>query len=73
MRSGVSSRAGRADLERIAKVANAIFAHDHNTLGNSVTVLGVLQPVQIVNYRSVGSTPIILAVDWPSERSSHWD
>jgi hypothetical protein len=62
MRSGVSSRAGRADLERIAKVANAIFAHDHNTLGNSVTVLGVLQPVQIVNYRSVGSTPIILAV-----------
>jgi len=25
-------------------------------------VLGVLQPVQIVNYRSVGSTPIILAV-----------
>jgi len=62
MRSGVSSRAGRADLERIAKVANTIFAHDHNTLGNTVTVLGVLQPVQIVNYRSVGSTPIILAV-----------
>ncbi len=62
MRPGVSSRSGRADLERIAKVANTIFAHDHNTLGNSVTVLGVLQPVQIVNYRSVGSTPIILAV-----------
>ena len=62
MRSGVNARAGRADLERIAKAANKIFAHDQNTIGNSVSVLGVLRPVQIVNYRSVGSTPIILAV-----------
>jgi hypothetical protein len=62
MRSDVSARAGRADLERIAKAANKIFAADKNTFGNSVSVLGVLQPVQIVNYRSVGSTPVILAV-----------
>jgi ABC-type antimicrobial peptide transport system permease subunit len=62
MRPGVSARDGRADLERITRVANSIFAHDHNTFGNSVSVLGVLRPVQIVNYRSVGSTPIILAV-----------
>ena len=62
MRTGVSARAGRADLERIAQIANKIFAHDQNTFGNSVSVLGVLRPVQIVNYRSVGSTPITLAV-----------
>jgi hypothetical protein len=62
MRPGVSARAGRTDLEVIAKTANKIFAHDHNTFGNNVSVLGVLRPVQIVNYRSVGSTPIILAV-----------
>ena len=62
MRSDVSARAGRADLERIARAANNIFAADQNTFGNSVSVLGVLQPVQIVNYRSVGSTPVILAV-----------
>jgi hypothetical protein len=62
MRPGVSASAGRADLERIAKVANKIFAADKNTYGNSVSVLGVLRPVQIVNYRSVGSTPVILAV-----------
>jgi hypothetical protein len=62
MRSDVSARAGRADLERIAKAANKIFAADKNTFGNSVSVLGVLQPVQIVNYRGVGSTPVILAV-----------
>lgn len=62
MRSDVSARAGRADLERIAKAANKIFAADKNTFGNSVSVQGVLQPVQIVNYRSVGSTPVILAV-----------
>jgi hypothetical protein len=62
MRSDVSARAGRADLERIAKAADKIFAADKNTFGNSVSVLGVLQPVQIVNYRSVGSTPVILAV-----------
>ena len=62
MSPGLSANAGRADLERIAKVANRILAADKNTYGNSVSVLGVLRPVQIVNYRSIGSTPVILAV-----------
>ncbi len=30
--------------------------------GDNVTVLGVQRPAQIVNYRSIGSTPVILAV-----------
>ncbi len=60
IRSGVSS-AGREDMQRIANAANRIFAADKNAQGNSVEVLGVLRPVQIVNYRSIGSTPIFLA------------
>jgi FtsX-like permease family len=62
MRQGVSAAAGRADLQRIANVADQVFAHDKNTIGDDVAVLGVLRPVQIVNYRSIGSTPIVLAV-----------
>ena len=61
MRVGVGSAAGREDMQRIANTANRIFATDKNAAGNSVEVLGVLRPVQIVNYRSIGSTPIFLA------------
>jgi hypothetical protein len=60
-RAGVTAAVGRADLRRVARVANQVFAHDKNAVGNAVSVLGVLRPVQIVNYRSVGSTPVILA------------
>jgi hypothetical protein len=62
MRSGISAAAGRASLQRIAEAANKVLAADPNATGNNVTVLGVQRPVQIVNYRSVGSTPVILAV-----------
>jgi hypothetical protein len=61
MRAGVSATAGREDMQRIANAANRVFAGDKNAEGNSVEVLGVLRPVQIVNYRSIGSTPIFLA------------
>jgi hypothetical protein len=61
MRAGVSPSAGRKDMQRIANDANRVTAADKNAQGNSVEVLGVLRPVQIVNYRSIGSTPIFLA------------
>ena len=61
-RANVSAVVGRADLQRIAKAADRVFAADKNGVGNGVAVLGVLRPVQIVNYRSIGSTPIFLAV-----------
>jgi ABC-type lipoprotein release transport system permease subunit len=48
-------------LERIANAANKVFAADPNAAGNAVTVQGVQRPAQIVNYRSIGSTPVILA------------
>jgi hypothetical protein len=62
LRSGVSPAAGRANLQRIANIATKVFASDPNTVGDNVTVLGVQRPAQIVNYRSIGSTPVVLAV-----------
>jgi hypothetical protein len=62
LRNGVSPDAGRADMQRIADGANKAFRADPRGEGNIVDVLGVQRPAQIVNYRSVGSTPVILAV-----------
>jgi hypothetical protein len=63
LRTGLSSEAGLEDMRRIANSANKVFAADPTTANNnSVSVLGVQRPAQIVNYRSIGSTPIVLAV-----------
>jgi hypothetical protein len=62
LRAGVSTSAGSADMQRIADAANKVFAADPHGPGNGVSVLSVLRPAQIVNYRSIGSTPIVLAV-----------
>ena len=61
LRAGVGAAAGRADMQRIANAANKEFASDPHAAGNYVVVLGVQRPAQIVNYRSIGSTPILLA------------
>ena len=61
MRKGVGPAAGRADMQRIAAATNKIFAADPHATGNDVLVLGVQHPAQIVNYRSIGSTPVVLA------------
>ena len=61
LRSGVSAAAGRADMQRITNAANKVFAADPAAAGNSVSVQGVQRPAQIVNYRSIGSTPVVLA------------
>jgi hypothetical protein len=62
MKSGVSARAGLANMRGVANEANKVFAGDKNATGNGVDVLGVQRPAQIVDYRSAGSTPIILAI-----------
>jgi hypothetical protein len=62
LRDGVSAAAGRADMQRIADAADKVFAADPRAADYNVGVLGVQHPAQIVNYRSVGSTPVILAV-----------
>jgi len=62
LRAGVGAKAGRADMQRIAEAADKVLAADPNTNTNNVTVLGPQRPAQIVNYRSIGSTPVVLAV-----------
>lgn len=61
LRNGVSAAEGQADMNRIASVANKVFAADPNTTGDTVEVLSVQRPAEIVNYQSTGATPVILA------------
>ena len=63
LRSGVPASAGLARLQHIAAVANQAFEAVPNGAGqgNSVSVVGVQRPAEIVNYRTIGDTPALLA------------
>jgi len=61
LRNGVRPEVGLAAMNRIADLANKVFADDPNAAGDSVGVLGVQHPAEIVNYQSTGATPVILA------------
>lgn len=56
-RPGVSASAARASLERIVKKINAIPA----AAGTAGGVVAVLRPAEIVNFHSMGTTPVVLA------------
>jgi hypothetical protein len=62
LRAGVSPAAGRSDLQRIANAANRAFAAipDGGGAGDTIAVVGVQRPAEIVNYRSIGATPALL-------------
>jgi hypothetical protein len=62
MRHGVSSTAGRDNLQRIADDANRDFAAvpDGGGAGDTIAVVGVQRPAEIVNYRTIGVTPTLL-------------
>ncbi|MGC2487012.1 MAG: FtsX-like permease family protein [Acidimicrobiales bacterium] len=61
LRAGVSAAQGHANALHIVAAANQTFAADPNGQGNVVSLRGVQRPAQIVDYRSVGSTPVLLA------------
>jgi hypothetical protein len=61
LRSTVSAAAGLVDMNHIAAFSDKVFAADPNAIGDSVEVLGVQHPAEIVNYQSAGATPVILA------------
>jgi hypothetical protein len=63
LRKGADPASGRAALQQIAAAANRAFAAvpDGGGGGDSVTVQGVQRPAEIVNYRSMGAAPLILA------------
>ena len=61
---GTGSKSGLKAAQRLATSANAILATaPQNSVcgGNEATVLSVQYPAQIVNYRSTGTTPVLLA------------
>ena len=61
LRKGVTLASGRAALERIANATTKALASDPNA-GGTFAVLAVQRPAEIVNYRSTGTTPAVLAV-----------
>jgi hypothetical protein len=62
LKRGVPTKVGRADMQRIAAASTKVLGNDPQGQSNNVSVEGVLRPVQIVNYRSIGSTPIVLSL-----------
>ena len=58
----MNAAAGRANLQRIAGAANRAFAAvpDGGGSGDTIAVVGVQRPAEIVNYRSIGATPTLL-------------
>jgi ABC-type lipoprotein release transport system permease subunit len=52
-----------ANLDKVAEAGNKAFLTlpDHAGAGASVQVLAVQYPAEIENYRSIGSTPLVLA------------
>jgi len=61
LRNGVATAAGLSSLQGIANAATKIMAADPIESGSTYVVLAVQQPAEIVNYRSTGATPVILA------------
>ncbi len=64
VRGGLGAPEGQATAQRLADAANQVLARQAPSSvcgGNVATVLSVQRPAQIVNYRSMGSTPVLLA------------
>ena len=63
LRPGVPQAAGLADMQRVARAADRIIAAVPvgGGSGNNVTVLGVQRPAEIVNYGTIGVTPVLMA------------
>ena len=63
MRDGLSRTESRDDIDRIVRAGNKAFAKAPNGDGQGDTVLAssALLPAEIVNYRTMGSTPAIVA------------
>jgi ABC-type lipoprotein release transport system permease subunit len=48
-------------MQRVADAGTASFAADFQGTGDTVSVLQVQRPAEIVNYRSTGAMPVVLA------------
>ncbi len=62
LRTGLGAAAQRAEADRIVTATNRVLARDRLLGGLSVSVLPVQRPAVIVNDRSMGATPVVLAL-----------
>jgi hypothetical protein len=64
VRGGPDAPEGRGAADRLSKAANDILARQppqSTCSGYAASVLAVQHPAQITNYRSIGTTPLLLA------------
>ena len=61
MRSDVTTAQARANLQPIIAATDKTLAADKNTIGQDISLMGVQRPAQIVNYRTIGAAPLVLA------------
>ena len=63
LRQGLSAAAGRADLQRVTAAADRVLATVPGgaAAGDTVSVVGVQRPAEIVDYGTIGVTPALLA------------
>jgi len=64
VRSGLNAAQGQAAAQRLSLAANRILAVQPQSSvcgGNVASTIGVQHPAQIVDYRSMGTTPLLLA------------
>lgn len=62
LRAGIAPDAGLASMQRIADAASNFVQHDPSAGSGTFEVLPVQQPAEIVNYRTMGGTPWLLAL-----------
>ncbi len=60
-RSDLGAAAKATDLRHIVGAGNAVLQADPSAGGDVLTALPVERPAEIVNYRSIGATPTLLA------------
>ena len=61
LRAGASAASGLAALHHVVAVADRAFASDPQGAGDTVILLSVQRPAEIVNYQSTGEAPLVLA------------
>jgi hypothetical protein len=61
LKADAPPRAALASLQRIARAADQAFASaPGGAAGNAIVVQGVQRPAEIVNYKTIGLTPVLL-------------
>lgn len=61
LRPGADAAAALASLRRIVTAADGVAAADPNVGGGTFEVLPVQEPAEIINYRTTGADPAVLA------------